>query len=368
MPNFSSHSTSTNASKPGAKGSGTRSIADIGEIGLISEIKKWCHSTSSASHDLRTGIGDDAALIEPKAGKQLLLCTDMLTEGVHFDLRYTPLQHLGYKAIVASVSDVVAMQGSAWQAVVGMALSSHFFVEDVSLLYEGIRLACNHCGLSIAGGDTVSSRAGLTLSVSLLGTVSGEEVVHRRGAAVGDLLCVTGDLGAAYVGLQALQQGQRYFSEHKQQPDLSSHSYVVGRYLKPLARTDICSLLREQTLRPTAMIDISDGLAADLTHICVASKVGACLRVADLPIDAKTTASASSLGVDPVEAACYGGEDYELLFTLPQSMHDKVRRCSSVRCIGEITSLESGIYTQYPTGEKRPLEAKGWNHFSHPNT
>ncbi len=342
-------------------------IADLGEDGLISAIKGWCPPVTP-DKSLLTGIGDDAALLQPKANYQQLFCSDMLTEGVHFDMHFSPLPHVGYKALVANISDMVAMNGKATHALVSIGISNRFCVEDIRLLYAGMQRACDRYGVSIVGGDTTSSRVGLTLSVSLLGEVLPTQVVHRKGAQIGDYLCVTGDLGAAYVGLLVLQEQQKIFEKNGQQPDLTPYKYVVERCLKPEACTLLKNLIVEKNLLPTAMIDVSDGLAIDLRRLCEASQVGVLLDTEQLPIAPQTSAAIrdglSATDLSPLQAACYGGEDYELLFTLSAEDYKKIQANNilPIHHIGQIQPIKAGICMQLH-GKQVPIHKRGWNHF-----
>lgn len=341
---------------------GGRPIAELGEFGLIAHIASYCKPRSADSNLLK-GIGDDAALLRLSPDARCLWCTDMLFEGVHFDLSYVPLKHLGYKAMMSTISDIAAMNGSARYALVSLGISNQFSVEDIELLYEGFRFAAEETKISIVGGDTTSSRAGMSLSISIIGEVHPERVVMRSGAQDGDYLCVTGDLGAAYLGLRALQKGQETFLESQQQPDLQPHEYVLERYLKPRARTDLIDLFAQQHLTPTAMIDISDGLCSDLLHLCTSSQVGVSIEEACLPISSKSLSTAQALDVNPYEAAYHGGEDYELLFTLSESSYALLSDYAEITRIGRISSQKLGCFVHQSNGKKHPIEAKGWEHF-----
>ena len=338
-------------------------IAEVGEFGLIQRIRVACEVTEPDSGLLR-GIGDDAAILQPREGYRCLWSTDMLFEGIHFDLSYVPLQHLGYKAMMLNVSDIAAMNGLPRYALVGLGLSNRFSVEDVEQLYQGLRLAAQEMQVRIVGGDTTSSRLGMCLSLSLLGEVKPEACVTRDGAQVGDCLCVTGDLGAAYLGFSALQRGQKEFLNTNAQPDLGAHKYVIQRYLKPSARTDIVSMFLSHKLLPSSMIDISDGLCSEVLHLCKASQVGVVLEEEKIPIASDSLSSADVLSVDPLVAACHGGEDYELLFTLPESSYEKMKSWASITRIGHIQAAEDGLYIYHSSGKKVPIQAKGWDHFS----
>ncbi|HCM76393.1 MAG TPA: thiamine-phosphate kinase [Cytophagales bacterium] len=297
-------------------------ISQLGEFGLIERIKGNVQLGNKTS---LFGIGDDAAVIGA-GDESILLCTDMLTEGVHFDLSYTPLQHLGYKAVVVNVSDIAAMNGRPEQIVVSLGLSNRFSVEAVDMLYEGIRAACKNYNVDLVGGDTTSSASGLVISIAALGRVNKNKVTYRSGAKVNDIVCVTGDLGGAYIGLQILERNkQEFLANPEMKPQLENFEYMVGRQLKPEARMDIIFELAELGIQPTAMIDISDGLASELLHISKNSGVGIKIFEDKIPIDSKVYETAAiELNIDPVTCALNGGEDYELLFTINQSDFDKM--------------------------------------------
>ena len=345
-------------------------IADLGEFGLIEAIKRWC--PPPRSRGLLTGIGDDAAHWQPKAGYQQLFCGDMLMEGIHFDLKYCPLQDLGYKALVANISDICAMNGTPTYAVVNLGISSRFDVEDLRLLYKGMQQACHHYECSIVGGDTVASQVGLTVSVSMLGEVLPAQVAHRQGARPGDYLCVSGELGAAYIGLRLLQDSQnsqKSLQKHENQPDLSQYEHVIKRYLRPEARNDLRNLFDRQSIQPTAMIDLSDGLATATLQLCTASEVGVLLEGNALPISSDTLLAIKYLQDSDqtgFEAACYGGEDYELLFTLAPRDYERVARAEEISCIGRVKEAEKGAFFTH-NGKKMSLKHGGWSHFAASN-
>jgi thiamine-monophosphate kinase len=293
-----------------------------------------------------------------------LISTDMLVEGIHFNLMYMPLKHLGYKAVAVNVSDICAMNGTAQQITVSLAVSSRFPLEALEELYEGIHLACDKYSVDLVGGDTTSSTSGLVINVTVLGTAKKEDVVYRSGAKEYDLLVVTGDLGAAYMGLQVLEREKEVFKANPSiQPDLDGHDYIIERQLKPEARKDIIGFLKELDVLPTAMIDISDGLASEILHLCKASKVGCHVYDEKVPIDAKTSMTAIDFNLDPNTCALNGGEDYELLFTIDQKDFDKIKGNPHMTVIGHITNENDGIYYVDKNGSAITLKAQGWKHF-----
>jgi thiamine-monophosphate kinase len=336
-------------------------LSTIGEFGLIARLGKGFSLTHKESIK---GIGDDAAVLDMGGEEFTLISTDMLLEGVHFDLSYTPLQHLGYKAVAVNVSDIAAMNGIPKQIVVGIAVSNRFAVEAVEALYEGIKLACEDYKVDLVGGDTTSSRSGLVISISVLGSVEKEKVAYRSTAQAGNILCVTGDLGGAYVGLQVLErEKQVYLVNPDMQPQLEGKDYVLQRQLKPQARMDIIHELRELDIVPTSMIDVSDGLASEVMHICKNSNVGATLFEDKLPIDGTTYNTAVEFNFDPTICALNGGEDYELLFTIKQEDYEKVKNHPDIFFIGYINETVKGINLVTKSGTALPLEAQGWKHF-----
>lgn len=335
-------------------------ISELGEFGLIGRIKSN-FSINNTSTVL--GIDDDAAVIDA-VDKYLLVSTDMLLEGVHFDLAFTPLKHLGYKAVSVNVSDIAAMNGFPKQITVGIGISNRFSVEAVDALYEGIKLACEAYELDLVGGDTTASASGLVISITVLGEVEKDKMVRRNSANDQEIICVTGDLGAAYVGLQVLEREKQVFLENPDmQPQLEKYSIIVGRQLKPEARMDIIYELKDKGIVPTAMIDISDGLASDLFHICNQSGVGAALYEDKLPIDEQTYQTAGSFKIDPVTCVMNGGEDYELLFTIKQKDFEKLKNHPDIHFIGYIQSKDKGINLVTKAENVVPLQAQGWDHF-----
>lgn len=336
-------------------------ISQLGEFGLIDRINKKFNLQNATSVK---GIGDDAAVIE--AGDDyLLVSTDMLAENIHFDLAYTPLQHLGYKAVSVNVSDIAAMNGKAEQIVMSLALSNRFSIEAVDALYEGIRAACEHYKVDLVGGDTTASRSGLVISITVIGRVKKDNIVYRSGAKPTDIICVTGDLGAAFVGLQILEREKEVFkADPNMQPTLDKYEYVVGRQLKSMARTDIIFELEELGVKPTSMIDISDGLASELFHIAKNSNVGVRIYEDKIPLDEMTfNTAALEFKIDPITAALNGGEDYELLFTISQQDFEKVKNHADIHMIGYVHEKANEHTMITKQGNVVPLKAQGWNHF-----
>jgi len=335
-------------------------ISSIGEFGLIDRIKSQATSIQPSTV---LGIDDDAAIIDTSKD-YTLLSTDMLLEGIHFDLSYMPLQHLGYKSVVVNVSDIAAMNGRPCQITVNLGLSNRFSVEAVDALYDGILRACKHYKLDLVGGDTTASASGLVISVSIMGTVEKEKVAKRSTARVNDILCVTGDLGAAYLGLQILErEKQEFLANPEMQPQLKGYEFVVGRQLRPEARMDIIYELEELGIIPTAMIDVSDGLASDLKHICKQSGVGANIYEDKLPYDHMTLETAVEFKLDVVTAIMNGGEDYELLFTISQNDFEKVKNHRDIHFIGYMQEKDQGIHLITKGGNAVPVKAQGWDHF-----
>jgi len=335
-------------------------LSTLGEFGLIKHLTEHIqiHNESTVK-----GVGDDAAVIEYK-NKVALLSTDMLAEGIHFDLTYMPLKHLGYKAIASNVSDICAMNGTCKQVTVSIALSNRFSVEAAEELYSGMLLACNNYKVDLVGGDTTSSLSGLIISIAALGEAEKGEVVYRNGAKEKDLLVVTGDLGGAYMGLQILEREKAVFKENPNlQPDLEGNDYILERQLKPEARIDIAAILKEKGIKPTSMIDISDGLASEILHLCTQSEVGCNLFEEKIPIDGLTASRAHEFKMDPTICALSGGEDYELLFTIPQSDYDKVKGHPDFTVIGHITDKASGVNMVTRSGSSVTLTAQGWDAF-----
>jgi thiamine-monophosphate kinase len=344
--------------KPSSPAPKLTSLAELGEFGLIDRLTR---DVKQFHPGTLKGIGDDAAVID-MGEKVMLISTDLLIEGIHFDLTYMPFRHLGYKAAVVNISDIAAMNGVPTQMTVSLAASSRFSAEALDELYAGIRLACDKYKVDLVGGDTSSSVTGLMLSVTILGEVKKGDEVYRSGAHEGDLLCVTGDLGSAYMGLLVLEREKSvYQANPAMQPELTGFDYQVGRQLRPEARTDIRNLMAGMGLKPTAMIDISDGLASEILHICKQSNVGCKLFEAKIPIDEQTREVALEFNIIPTVAALSGGEDYELLFTIRQEDYDKVKEISGISVIGHMTAANLGKNMITPDGKVVALTAQGWD-------
>ena len=336
-------------------------LNDLGEFGLIERVEKQFPVQNSTS---TKGIGDDAAMISI-GHEYLLVTTDMLLEGIHFDLAYMPLQHLGYKAVVANVSDIAAMNGKPEQITIGLGISNRFSLEAIDTLYAGIKAACEDYKVDLVGGDTSSSKSGLIISITALGRVDKGKETLRSNAKNNDIICVTGDLGAAYLGLQILErEKQEFLINPEMQPDLEKYEYLVGRQLKPDARMDIVHELADRKVVPTAMIDISDGLASELLHISKSSGVGIKIFEDKVPIDSLTYETAIEFMIDPITCALNGGEDYELLFTIDPKDYEKLKNHPDIHFIGHIHSdpTQNVLVTKQETLE--PLKAQGWNHLS----
>ena len=340
------------------KGVNTTPISTLGEFGLIEHLTKDLIVKNPSTIK---GVGDDAAVIK-MGDKYQLVSTDLLVEGVHFDLAYTPLKHLGYKAVAVNVSDICAMNGEAKQITVGLAMSNRFTVEALDELYEGINLACKHYGVDIVGGDTTSSTSGLMISITVLGEVAKEKIVYRSGAQVNDLVVCTGDLGAAYLGLQLLNRENAMFKENpKMQPDLSGNDYVLRRQLKPEAGTKYTKILKELGIVPTSMIDISDGLSSEVLHISKSSNVGITIHEDKIPVDYTVMNLANEFNMNPIMCALSGGEDYELLFTVTQEHYDKLKKDPDFTIIGFVTDISEGNNFIANDGSSHPLTAQGWD-------
>ena len=337
-------------------------IASIGEFGLIDRLAAGFVNGQPGSI---TGIGDDAAVIAVPAGEQLVCSCDMLAENIHFDLAYTPLHLLGYKAVAVNLSDIAAMNAIPRQIMVSIGISNRFSVEAVEALYEGIRQACREYRVDLVGGDTCSSRSGLVLSVTALGSQKPEKIVRRSGAKKGDLICVSGDLGAAYMGLQLLEREKKVFeTDPDMQPELpEEQAYLIQRQLKAEARTDIVHEFAEKEIVPTSMIDVSDGLASELLHLARNSQCGLEVFEDKIPVENLTRLAASDFGLSPVTCAMNGGEDYELLFTVNQADYEKVNKMEDVSIIGVIREKQQGCRLQLRSGQDIPLSAQGWVHF-----
>lgn len=332
-------------------------ISTLGEFGLIDHITKEIKTENKESIK---GIGDDAAVLQFSNDEEVLVSTDLLMEGVHFDLTYFPLKHLGYKAVVANISDIYAMNGTPKQITVSLALSRKFCIEDVEELYSGIRLACQQYGVDIVGGDTSSSLTGLAISITAIGTAPKGTTVKRNGAKETDLICVTGNLGAAYMGLQLLEREKIATAGKDIQPDFQGKEYILERQLKPEICKEVLEKLREENVRPTSMIDISDGLSSELMHICKQSGVGCRIYEERIPIDYQTAIMAEELNMNVITCALNGGEDFELLFTVPIADHEKVAAMKDVRVIGHIVSDNMGLALITRDGVEMELKAQGW--------
>lgn len=332
-------------------------ISSVGEFGLIERLTKEITLTNKES---KTGAGDDAAVLQFSNDEEVLVSTDLFMEGIHFDLTYFPLRHLGYKAVVANISDIYAMNGTPKQITVSLALSRKFCIEDVEELYAGIRLACQTYGVDIVGGDTTSSMTGLAISITAIGTATKGTVVKRNGAKETDLICVTGNLGAAYMGLQLLEREKIATAGKDIQPDFQGKEYILERQLKPEARREVIEKLREEGIKPTSMIDISDGLSSELMHICKQSGAGCRIYEERIPIDYQTAIMAEELNLNVVTCALNGGEDFELLFTVPIADHEKVAAMKEVRIIGHIVSDSMGLALITRDGVEMELKAQGW--------
>lgn len=334
-------------------------ISSLGEFGLIDHLTKNIELQNASSV---VGVGDDAAIID-HFGKQTVVTTDILVEGVHFDLMYTPLKHLGYKSIIVNLSDIYAMNATPTQVVLALAISNRFSLEALDEFYEGVYAACEKYGVDLVGGDTTSSQKGFIISVTALGEVAPDKYVKRSTANKGDLLCVSGDLGAAYVGLLFLEREKKIFMESPGiQPDLEGESYVIGRMLKPEARKEIVDFFSQNNIVPTAMIDVSDGLSSEILHLCKDSGLGCVLYEEKIPIAEQMKNAAYKFEIDPTACALSGGEDYELLFTIPQSDHEKLVLNEDISVIGYMTEPEQGAHIITKGGSRHEITAQGWNH------
>ncbi len=334
-------------------------ISSLGEFGLIEHLTKNIELQNASSV---LGVGDDAAVID-HFGKQTVITTDLLLEGVHFDLMYTPLKHLGYKSVIVNLSDIYAMNATPTQIIMSIGISNRFSVEAIDEFYEGVYAACDKYGVDLVGGDTTSSQKGFVISVTAIGEVAPDKFVKRSTAQKGDLLCVSGDLGAAYVGLLYLEREKKIYMESPGvQPDLEGESYVIGRLLKPEARKDIVEFFSKEEIQPTAMMDISDGLSSEILHVCKQSNLGCVLYEEKIPIAEEMKKAAFKFEIDPTACALSGGEDYELLFTIPQSEYDKLVLNEQISVIGYMTEPEQGAHIITKGGGKHAITAQGWNH------
>tara|TARA_E500000331_G_C17159308_1_gene671022 strand:- start:92 stop:1150 length:1059 start_codon:yes stop_codon:yes gene_type:complete len=340
------------------KGVNTTSIESLGEFGLIAHLTNGITAKNSSTVK---GIGDDAAVID-MGDKYQLVSTDLLVEGVHFDLAYMPLKHLGYKAVAVNVSDICAMNGDATQITLGLALSNRYTVEALEELYDGIKLACEHYGVDLVGGDTTSSTSGLMISVTVLGEVDKDKITYRSGAKVNDLVVCTGDLGAAYLGLQILNREKEMFKENPtMQPDLTGNDYVLRRQLKPEAATKYTQILKDLDIVPTSMIDISDGLSSEALHLSKSSEVGITLHEDKIPVDYTAMNLANEFNMNPIFCALSGGEDYELLFTIGQENYEKLKKDPDFTIVGFVTDKLEGNNFIANDGSSHPLTAQGWD-------
>ncbi|MBR6142068.1 MAG: thiamine-phosphate kinase [Bacteroidaceae bacterium] len=350
-------------------------ISELGEFGLIDRLAK---DIKTQNQTTVIGIGDDCAILAPTEGMRTVVTTDLLMEGVHFDLTYVPLRHLGYKAVMVNLSDVFAMNGKPRQLTVSLAISSKFQVEDIEELYAGMRMACEKWGVDIVGGDTTASMTGLAISITAIGEARPEDIVLRSGAKPTDLICVSGNLGAAYMGLQLLEREKAIYNEQVEQarksgskeqlemlrdaqPDFSGREYILERQLKPEARGDIIATLQQAGIHPTSMMDISDGLSSELMHICKQSQTGCRIYEERLPLDYQTAAMAEELNLNVSTCALNGGEDYELLFTVPLALNDTVSALEDIHVIGYITEPDKGCALITRDGGEHALKAQGWN-------
>lgn len=337
-------------------------VNKLGEFGLIDHLTK---DFSLRQETSVLGVGDDAAIIATGGQEQLLVSTDMLVEGIHFDLTYAPLKHLGYKSVVVNISDICAMNGRPQQITISLAISNRFSVEALDEFYAGVRLACEHYGVDLVGGDTTSSNKGLYISVTAIGRAPESRISRRSGAKEGDILCITGNLGAAYLGLQILEREKRIYLENPGvQPDMGQNAqYLLERQLKPEARTDMVDAFAKADLVPTAMIDVSDGLASEVFHLCKSSGLGAIVEESGVPIHQDAQLQALDFNLDPITCALSGGEDYELLFTVDPKDLDKVRFMPDIYICGEMVAASEGVKLHTKGGNIHDLKAQGWNHF-----
>ena len=335
-------------------------INELGEFGLIDRLTAEFSLVNESSVK---GIGDDAAVLD-HSGKMTLVSTDLLVEGIHFDLSYFPLRHLGFKSVIVNLSDIFAMNAIPKQITVSIALSNRFSVEALEELYFGIRTACEAYGVDLVGGDTTSSRSGLVISITVIGIADKDDIVYRSGAKPGDIICVSGDLGASFLGMQILERERRLQEENPGiKIDLENQKYIIGRFLKPETRPDIIEGFRQLGIKPSSMIDISDGLASEIMHICKNSGTGALIFEKEVPIAIETQQMAIKFNIDPITATLSGGEDYELLFTIDVRDREKIKKIGNVSVIGEIKNAEFGINLESSGGRIHQITAQGWRHF-----
>ena len=334
-------------------------LSELGEFGLIDKITEGIETKNKST---LFGIGDDAAVIQPGGSKVTLISKDLLLEGVHFDMMYTPMKHLGYKSAVVNFSDIAAMNGKPKQLLIGIGVGAKFSVEAIQELYSGIKTACEVYGVDLIGGDTTSSASGLVISATVIGEAEKDDVVYRSGAKANDLICVSGDLGGAYMGLLILEREKKAFqADPNIQPELTQHDYILQRQLKPEARTTVVDILAKEKIKPTSMIDVSDGLASDVMHLCKASKTGCVISEEKIPIDQTTFDLAKEFNIVPTVAALNGGEDYELLFTISQDEYDKVKEIPEISIIGYMTDASEGERLVTSDNNSIELVAQGWD-------
>ncbi len=336
-------------------------IADLGEFGLIEHLTKNFEIQNVSTV---LGVGDDAAVID-HFGKQTVITTDLLLEGIHFDLMYTPLKHLGYKSVMVNLSDIYAMNATPTQITVSIGISNRISIEALNEFYEGIYIACEKHGVDLIGGDTSTSQKGFIISITAIGEVTPDKFVKRSTAQKGDLICVSGDLGGAFLGLTLMEREKKIYLENPQvQPDLEDESYIVGRLLKPEARKDIIEFFEKNEIIPTAMMDVSDGLSSEVLHLCKQSNLGCIIYEEKFPISDESRKAAYKFGLDPTVCALNGGEDYELIFTLKQEDHDKITLNEEISVIGYMTDIEAGSKLLTKGGNEHPITAQGWNAFN----
>ncbi len=336
-------------------------LAELGEFGLISKLTE---NNNIKQKNTVLAVGDDCAIVKFNSKLHTLITTDLVLEGIHFDLMYSPLKHIGYKAVVVNLSDVYAMNAIPQQITVSIAVSAKFTVEALEELYEGIKLACENYNVDLIGGDTSASLTGLAISITAIGQAAPKDIVKRNGAKINDLICVTGDLGAAYSGLQIMQREKTVFQQtNGAQPKLEGYEYVIERYLKPEARKEIIDALKEKNIIPTSMIDISDGLSSELFHICSQSNVGCVIYEEKIPIDQETGKVAAEFDIEPIIPALNGGEDYELLFTVPITLHEEIKKIPGIHIIGNIVDKNQSLQMISRSGAPITLKAQGWSAF-----
>ena len=336
-------------------------IADLGEFGLIDHLTKNFEIQNVSTV---LGVGDDAAVID-HFGKQTVITTDLLLEGIHFDLMYTPLKHLGYKSVMVNLSDIYAMNATPTQITVSIGISNRISIEALNEFYEGIYIACEKHGVDLIGGDTSTSKKGFIISITAIGEVTPDKFVKRSTAQKGDLICVSGDLGGAFLGLTLMEREKKIYLENpKIQPDLEDESYIVGRLLKPEARKEVIEFFEKNEIVPTAMMDVSDGLSSEVLHLCKQSNLGCIIYEEKLPISDESRKAAYKFGLDPTVCALNGGEDYELIFTLKQEDHDKITLNEEISVIGYMTDIEAGSKLFTKGGNEYPITAQGWNAFN----